>query len=648
MKKISFSFLLAVLLIFSIGPWNTAYANSAPAMKIVPAGQPRIDNELNSRLGLLKQGEMMTVIVTLRQQADLSRVAGATPAARKKAVLQALQTTAKTTKDRLNSLLNARKAQGKLQNFEDFWVFNGFSVTATADLINELAQQPEVLSITTDDLQIVPALGPAEPNIVTSNAPALWNQGYFGQGIVIANMDSGVDVNHPDLSSRWRGGLNSWYDPYGQHPTTPTDLTGHGTQTMGLIVGGDAGGTTIGVAPGAQWIAVKIFNDTGGSTATAIHQGFQWLLDPDGNPATDDAPHVVNNSWSFANPGCYLDFEPDLQSLRAAGILPLFAAGNGGPSANTSFSPANNPSALAVGALNYKNQAYGYSSRGPTTCGGSTGPFPELVAPGVLLKTSDLFGFYTNAYSGTSYAVPQVAGGLALLLSAHPNLSVADQQNALLSSALDLGAAGPDNIYGYGRLDILAALNWLSVGSTATPLPTSTVTTTATFTSTPLATSTFTATLPPTFTSTALPTATFTSTALPTATFTSTSLPTPTFTSTSAAATVMHVGDLHPASAPSGTNWNATVTILIHDNLEQPVAGAVITGSWSNGTKGTVNCITNASGVCNAIKTGLSGSINSVRLTITNVTRSSSVYSSTANHDPDGDSDGTTIVVLRP
>ena len=236
-------------------------------------------------------------------------------------------------------------------------------------------------------------MGAPEPNIVLVNAPALWGQGFYGQGVVVASMDSGVDVSHPDLASRWRGGSNSWFDPYEQHPTTPTDLSGHGTWTTGIMVAGDAGGTSLGVAPGAQWIAVKIFNDQGGSTATAIHQGFQWLLDPDGDPNTADAPQVVNNSWTFAYPGCNLEFELDLQSLRAADILPVFAAGNGGPNANTSYSPSNNPSAFAVGATNNNDQIYAYSSRGPSTCGGSVGPFPEIVAPGVNINTTDLGGF---------------------------------------------------------------------------------------------------------------------------------------------------------------------------------------------------------------------------------------------------------------
>ena len=116
------------------------------------------------------------------------------------------------------------------------------------------------------------------------------------------------------------------------------------------MVGGSAGGTAIGVAPGAQWISARIFDDGGHSSVTAVHQAYQWLLDPDGNPATDDAPAVVNNSWTFTSLGCHLEFEHDLQALRAAGILPIFAAGNSGPGTSTSLSPGNNPSAFAVGA----------------------------------------------------------------------------------------------------------------------------------------------------------------------------------------------------------------------------------------------------------------------------------------------------------
>jgi len=110
----------------------------------------------------------------------------------------------------------------------------------------------------------------------------------------------------------------------------------------------------------------------------------------------------------------------------------------------------------------------------------------------------------------------------------------------------------------------------------------------------------------------------------------------------------MHVGDLDRASTLSGTKWNASVTILVHNNLEQPVANVTVTGKWSNGASGTVTCVTSSSGLCVVNKTGLSAQTKSVTLSITNLTVSRLSYKSAFNHDPDGESNGTSIVVSKP
>ena len=566
-------------------------------------------------MATLSPGQMTTAIVTMRDQADLAQIPGAAHAARQQGIIRALQAHANASQRQVQGFLKAREAQGLVTQTTPFWVFNGLSVTAVPDVFQELAARDDVATITPDAIQVAPvallAAAAPEPNLSVIHASALWDLGWRGQGVVVANMDSGVDVSQPDLAGRWRGGSNSWFDPYGQHPSTPTDLSGHGTWTMGVMVGGDAGGTSLGVAPAAQWIAVKIFNDAGASTATAIHQGFQWLLDPDANPNTADAPDVVNNSWTFGNPGCNLEFQFDLRSLRAVGIVPVFAAGNFGPGNPTSASPANYPEAFAVGAADNSDLIYAYSSRGPSACGEAQTIYPELVAPGVNIRTTDLHGMYYAA-TGTSLAAPHAAGGLALLLSAFPNLTANQQVAALTGTATDLGPAGPDNTFGYGRLDLQAAYNWLAGGgASATPSPTPT--------------------------------------AVPTATAVPTSTPTPTpVTPTPTPVPGLHIGDLDGSKSTTKTGWTAGVTLEAHTASHGVLSGVLVTGSWSGGYSGTSSCTTGTTGRCQVNSGNISKKSASVTFSVTGATRGGYVYLPGSNHDPDADSNGTTITIAMP
>jgi len=193
--------------------------------------------------------------------------------------------------------------------------------------------------------------------------------------------------------------------------------------------------------------------------------------------------------------------------------------------------------------------------------------------------------------------------------------------------------------------------------ASSTPLPTSTFTPTAS--STPLPTSTFT----PTASNTPLPTSTITPTAsntpLPVNTFTptvsntprpsSTNTPTPTISITPTTALPLHIGDLDGSSTSvSGGRWNSTVSVLVHNSNENPVSGATVTGAWSGGVSGSSSCTTDATGRCNVTKTNIKGTIGSVIFTISNVTKDSSAYQPAVNHDPDGDSNGTKITILKP
>jgi bacillopeptidase F len=432
-----------------------------------------IDPELEQLLLSSAPDDELPVIVTLSDKADLSQIKDKNKGILRSKIIKSLKSKADSTQGPLKSFLNSKG----VKRTTSFWIFNGMAVKAQKDVINELANQPGIESIRIDETLEVPVTGYGSTTVTGWNlnyvrAPELWNLGYTGAGIIVANMDTGVDVNHPDLSSKWRGGSNSWYDPNGEH-STPYDSDGHGTQTMGIIVGGDNSGTAIGVAPDALWIAVKIFNDAGQSSSSLIHQGFQWLLDPDNNPDTDDAADVINNSWGLKNyvNKCITEFQDVINSLRAAEIAVVFSAGNEGPNPYTSVSPGNYPESFAAGAIDDNHTIASFSSRGPSACDGSI--YPEVVAPGVNITTTDITfgGIFPNSYttvSGTSFSAPHVSGVMALLMSASPDYTVSELESALKQSALDLGPVGPDNDYGYGLIDVMEAFNLMNGSPTCT------------------------------------------------------------------------------------------------------------------------------------------------------------------------------------
>lgn len=449
---------------------NTLLYLLSTAIIIFGAASPATAADLSPELeaALLSSGasEEISVIVTLADQVDLQSFKGDSRAGQRRALVQALKSKA----DQSQKPLVATLRQLGVKGLEKFWIFNGVAFRATPEQIYRVAAYPGVNEVRLDGTLNVPetattATSDPEWNLVAVNAPDLWNAGFTGSGIVIADMDTGVDVEHPDLSGNWRGGDNSWYDPNGEH-STPYDSDGHGTQSMSLIVGGEAGGTSIGMAPGAEWIAVKIFNDTGEAAYSSIHLGFQWLLDPDNNPATNDSPDIVNNSWGLRTGvnQCITEFQADVQALTAADIAVVFAAGNEGPSPSTSISPANYPDSFAVGAVDSNLEIVSSSSRGPATCDGST--YPQVVAPGLNVRVADLTfgGLFPNSYttvSGTSFSAPHVSGSMALLRSAFPGLTVDEMNQALEETAFDLGQFGADNDYGNGLIDLAAAYNQL-------------------------------------------------------------------------------------------------------------------------------------------------------------------------------------------
>jgi subtilisin family serine protease len=446
--------------------------------------------ELSARMEALGPAGEIPVIITFSEKVDVTPLLPLERKTRRREIIGAMKGKAAEQQKGVRQFLS-----GKGRRAANIWIINALATRLTVDAIAAVSRFPEVDSLRPDAVIQAPAplaAAAAQPewNIAKVRAPELWALGFTGSGVVVATMDTGVDVFHPDLQARWRGGANSWFNPYAVDCTPclsydrdvcpiriscsscdlngsdPCDLDGHGTQTMGILTGGDAGGTAIGVAPGSRWIAAKIFADPVGTgepeaSTSAIHQAFQWVLDPDGDPATDDAPDVLNNSWGLtAGNSCLAEFEPDVATLKAAGIAVVFAAGNDGPASASGGSPANYQQSFSVGAVDDTDTIAYSSSRGPSACTGSI--FPSVTAPGVNIRTSDLTfgGVIPDAYatvSGTSFAAPHVAGAMALLLSAFPGTAVADLEEAIARSAVDLGAAGPDNVYGNGLVDAAGA-----------------------------------------------------------------------------------------------------------------------------------------------------------------------------------------------
>ncbi len=374
-----------------------------------------------------------------------------------------------------------------VENYKSHWIANIIEADIKISELEELASHNDieiihaVPNITTikpeKTAQAAPnALAGVEVNIEFINARAAWGLGYTGAGRVVCSFDSGVDGLHPALFNNWKGhdgdSAAAWFDPRDQEPF-PHALSGssssHGTHTTGIMVGHEDGtGDTVGVALDAKWIAAAVVDVNGAS----IIDGFEWAADPDGDPNTiDDLPDVVNHSWGVPGIGCQDVFYTLIDNLEALGIVNIFAAGNEGLQTDAIRNPANRAldslDCFAVGNC-YSNlplAIYGSSSRGPSDCNGAVKP--NVVAPGLSIRSSIPGGTYTWQ-TGTSMSAPHVSGLVALLRQKNPNATVDEIKKAILVSASDGPHSLPDNTYGWGVIDCLAALNALSA-SNSTP-----------------------------------------------------------------------------------------------------------------------------------------------------------------------------------
>ncbi|HZM72973.1 MAG TPA: carboxypeptidase regulatory-like domain-containing protein [Candidatus Polarisedimenticolia bacterium] len=501
MARRTFTVLASIFLILSQALGAAAsgiHAGPAPQQVAAPIASGLIDE--------LRSGARSSFVVEFAATTDLRGARGiAAKAAKGKFVYDHLTKTAAASQaDALGATKNIKGVKAT-----SYWLTNVLVVRADvarghqpdrvvakrlADLAEKLSKTKGVSSIRAE--VVVPLVKPVkggagilavdpEWGVEKIGAPDVWAEGITGAGIVVATIDTGVEYTHEALVEHYRGNLGggtfdhnyNWWDPANICGGSPCDNVFHGTHTMGTIVGGDLDGPLpdIGVAPGAEWIAAKGCEDLGCSESSLLSSG-QFMVAPtdlDGNnPDPSKAPDLVSNSWGNDDPNNPFYLET-VQAWRAAGIIPVFAAGNAGPGCGSAGTPGNYVESISVGATDIDDNIAGFSSRGPSPTDKIS---PNVSGPGVDVVSSVPGNGYGTA-SGTSMATPHVAGTIALMMSA--DLALAGDFDAVLNALNVTAIDRPDDqcgspdadldpnfVYGEGRIDAKAAVDLVKTGGT--------------------------------------------------------------------------------------------------------------------------------------------------------------------------------------
>ncbi|MFT4666825.1 MAG: serine protease AprX [Polaribacter sp.] len=462
----------------------------------------------------VEEGNTVDFLIVLKEQRSLnSSPTKKTKEEKGRYVFEQLQKVAKESQQSLRSFLESKNI-----TYQSFFIINSIYTKGKLTLIKELASRNDVAQIQnnpeikmeepelvlTDVTNGASQRTDAEWGLKMIGADKVWDMGIRGEGVVVAGQDTGYEWEHITLKEKYRGwdGTDAdhnynWHDAIhvisllhgdtivmeslnscGLNSLVPCDDHNHGTHTMGTMLGSDAD-HSIGVAPNAKWIACRNMERGYGSPVSYI-ECYEWMLAPtdlnNANPDPYKSPHVINNSWSCpemegCNEGNWATMNTVVDNLKAAGIVVVVSAGNSGSQGCESI---NAPSAMfdnsfTIGASMEADTIAHFSSRGPVTVDGSGRMKPNVIAPGFQVLSSIRNNGFAR-FNGTSMSGPHVAGAVALIISANKDLAgqVEAIENILESTAVaktngetcgGLSAdAVPNHIAGYGRIDVLAAV----------------------------------------------------------------------------------------------------------------------------------------------------------------------------------------------
>lgn len=465
--------------------------------------QAKIDSEVWAEASKQSTFEYF---VLLNDQANTQGAAQfSTKEAKAAYVYNQLSVKAAETQGELLSIIKQSNA-----DYRPYYIVNGIWVKGDANLMETLAKRVDVKLIapnphikndlprplpTTATMARTPSA--VEWGISMIRATDLWNYNIRGAGIVVGGQDTGYEWEHMGLRNQYRGDSLDhnyhWHDAIhgqisadsinscGYDSNVPCDDGSHGTHTMGTMIGDDGQGNQVGVAPEAQWIGCRNMDNGWGTPATYI-ECFEWFLAPtdlnNQNPNPAMAPHVIANSWGCptsegCNPSNFAIMQMVVENLKNSGVFVAVSAGNSGWSGcNTINTPAAiYEASFSVGATDIRDTLANFSSRGSVTVDGSMRMKPNVVAPGVDVR-STIPGDLYMSFSGTSMAGPHVAGAVALLIAAKPSLSGnVDSLETLLEMTADSvytyrddtcgmtsQSVFPNNMVGYGRINLLKVL----------------------------------------------------------------------------------------------------------------------------------------------------------------------------------------------